>query len=662
MFTSLMRRLLWKPRTRLAPARTAGLRLERLEERDQPSAAFPSIDGTGNNLANTDWGSAGSNLIRLSPAAFGDGISTPAGANRPSARVISNAVSNQAEGTPTNDRMMSAFIYAWGQFIDHDIDLTTGADPSEYFPIAVPTGDPYFDPAGTGTQVIPLNRSNYDPDTGAAIGNPRQQVNDITSWIDASMIYGSDPETAAKLRTFEGGKMKTGEGNLLPTDDNGQVMAGDIRAAENPELTSLQVLFLREHNRLADEIAAENPSLADEEIYQEARRRVIAEIQAITYNEFLPALLGRNAPGAYRGYNANVNPGVATEFSTAAFRIGHTLVGEDIEFLDNEGNEIHDPLSLRDAFFNTGILEETGIDPILKYLASDRANEVDTKIIGDLRNFLFGPPGSGGLDLASLNIQRGRDHGLADYNTVRAAYGLPRVRRFEEITSDRGLQQALRQTYGNVNNIDLWVGGLAENHLPGSSVGPTLSRIIADQFRRLRDGDRFWYQSTFSGAERAELEQTSLADVIQRNTEVANLQNNVFFFHATISGTVFADVNGNGRRDPRERGIGGRVVELIADDGSVISRTVTNRDGMYRFTGLELGTYTVREVLPPGVTATTSPGEIAITRGMVVNEVLLGETLATRPRATSTMGASIAVSPVDEGLADVLGLGRRRRT
>src|SRR5262249_45647844 len=154
---------------------------------------------------------------------------------------------------------------------------------------------------------------------------------------------------------------------------------------------------------------------------------------AITFNEFLPALLGPAAPRFYAGYNAKVNPGIANEFSTAAFRVGHTLVGDDVEFLDNNGNEIRDELPMAQNFFNPGVVEETGIDPILKYLASDRAQEVDTHVVNSLRNFLFGPPGAGGLDLASLNIQRGRDHGLADYNTTRAAYGLPRVKSFADI-------------------------------------------------------------------------------------------------------------------------------------------------------------------------------------------------------------------------------------
>ena len=89
----------------------------------------------------------------------------------------------------------------------------------------------------------------------------------------------------------------------------------------------------------------------------------------------------------------------------------------------------------------------------------------DTMVIDELRNFLFGPPGAGGFDLASLNIQRGRDHGLADYNSVREAYGLPRAVGFEDVSLDPGVQERLAAAYGDVDAVDLWVGGLAEDAL-----------------------------------------------------------------------------------------------------------------------------------------------------------------------------------------------------
>ncbi len=450
-------------------------------------------------------GSTDEILVRIAPAEYGDLISTPAGADRLSARTISNTLADHVEDDVKNDRNLAALVYAWGQFIDHDLDLTVTATPTEKFNISVPTGDPEFDPNSTGTKVIGLSRSQYDTTTGTSAANPRQQLNTITSFLDGSMIYGSDATRAASLRAFSGGLLKTSSGNMLPlntaglandnathqTADNELFLAGDVRANENIELTALHTLFVREHNRLATQIAKANPQLTDEQIFQQARKLVIGEVQAITYNEFLPALLGSAAPGEYKGYDPKVNAAISNEFSTAAFRVGHTMLGNDIEFLANDESETHDAVALSDAFFNPNLLKEIGIDPVLKYLATDRAEEIDLQVVDSVRNFLFGPPGSVGLDLVSLNIQRGRDHGLADYNATRVKYGLPAVKSFADITSDTAVQAKLQQLYGIVENIDLWVGGLAEDHLPDSSVGPTFARIIGDQFERLRAGDRF---------------------------------------------------------------------------------------------------------------------------------------------------------------------------
>jgi peroxidase len=596
-----------------------------------------SVDGTGNNVANPTWGSDDTDLLRTAPAQYADGLSQPSGSNRPSARVISNTVSAQGNVDIPSDRSLSAFAYSWGQFIDHDIDLTPdGTDP---FNIQVPTGDPSFDPNSTGTQVIPLNRSQYDPATGTT--DPREQVNVITSFMDGSMIYGSDATTAAALRTFSGGLLKTSPGDLLPYNNStylgsttlnmandAQIVpedqlfaAGDVRANENIELTSLQTLFVREHNYWATQIAKANPKLNDEQIFQRARAIVIGEIQSITYNEWLPAVLGKNALTSYQGYDPSVNPSIANEFSTAAFRFGHSMLGDDVEFLDNNGLPVAPAVELSQAFFYPPLVSQNGIDPLLKYMASDPSSEIDTKVVDSVRNFLFGPPGSGGLDLASLNIQRGRDHGLADYNTVRAAYGLPKVKNFAQITSDPTLQAELKQLYGSVNNIDLWVGALAEDHVKGSSVGPTLMAIISDQFERLRDGDRFFYEREFSGKLLQQIDNTTLADVIERNSDITNLQANVFFFQASISGTVSTNSGGRmGGRQQQQTGVPGITVELIsAVDGSIVATTTTDRRGNYSFDvtdGLGTGKYQI-EILPPdGSNANTKISRVVtITRG-----------------------------------------------
>lgn len=583
--------------------------VEPLEDRVLFAVDVRSYDGTGNNLTNTTWGSAGADLLRTAPAEYGDGISTPAGSDRASARLISDLVAAQ-DGDIVNNRDLSAFIYAWGQFLDHDIDQTVSGTPNEALPVSVPTGDPWFDPSSTGTQTIPLTRSLFDSATGTSTSNPRQQINSITAFIDGSQIYGSDATRAMALRTLTGGHLKTSDGNLMPYNSAGLIndnplgapaaslfLAGDTRANENIELTAMQTLFVREHNRLADKLAAAHPTWNDEQIYQQARRLVIGELQAITYNEFLPALLGKALP-AYSGYKPNVNPGIANEFSTAAFRLGHSLLGDDVEFFDNTGQETHDPTALRDDFFNPQLVGETGIDPILKYLASDRAQELDNHVVDEVRNFLFGAPGQGGLDLASLNIQRGRDHGLADYNTTRVAYGLPAVTSFAQISSNPETQAALKQAYGNVNNIDLWVGGLAEDHVRGGSVGPLFSRILTDQFTRLRDGDRFWYQRDLTGADLQFVQGTKLSDIIRRNTTTTNLQDNVFFFHTTVTGVAFLDLNGDGRQGRGEMTLSGVKLELVDEDGNVLATTKSDKSGRYTFNEMELGTYQVRLTLP----------------------------------------------------------------
>ncbi len=347
---------------------------------------------------------------------------------------------------------------------------------------------------------------------------------------------------------------------------------------------------------------------------------MIAEIQSITYNQWLPALLGPEAMKAYRGYNPTVNPGISNEFSTAAFRFGHSLLGDDIEFLDNNGRPVKDAISLSDAFFNPSEMQDVSIDTLFKYLASDPASELDPMLVGSVRNFLFGPPGAGGFDLAALNIQRGRDHGLADYNDVRAAIGLPKVTSFSDITKNKDIQAKLQKLYGSVDKIDLWVGAIAEDHLPNSSAGPTISRIVADQFQRLRVGDRFYFENQFSGSLLTQLKNTTLTDILKRNTSLTNLQSNLFVFSASIEGTVFADINANGRREKGEKPLAGWTVELVSSDGEVVSSITTKADGRYRFdvqSGLRTDLYSVRIAKDPKGTALTNPWvkEVAITRG-----------------------------------------------
>ncbi|MFO0871087.1 MAG: peroxidase family protein, partial [Pirellulales bacterium] len=450
------------------------------------------------------------------------------------------------EGVPVEIAGFSSTTDATGHFV---IALPTMKTPTESFPIAIPADDPFLDPFHTGDQEIRFRRSRYDVTTGDSVVNPRQHPNLVSSFLDASMVYGATPERAAALRTLAGGRLKSSAGDLLPrndgatfpagtleNDNEGRVdpaqlfVSGDVRTNENVPLIALHTVLLREHNRLADEIAAAHPELSDEAIYQQARQLVGALIQQITYSEYLPLLLGPDALPAYSGYDPQVNPGESELFATAAFRVGHTQLFSEIQRLDADGLPLAGgSLTLREAFFTPQPIQQDGIEPYLRGLAASQAEQTDIQIIDDVRNFLFGPPGSGGMDLAAMNIQRGRDVGLPSYNQARVDFGLPPVTSFADITSDVAAQQALGSLYGSVDDIDVWVGGIAEDHAPDALVGPLFRAIIGDQFRRTRDGDRFWYENgQLTDAQLNFVRGTTLSGLIQRNTSITGLPDHVF--------------------------------------------------------------------------------------------------------------------------------------
>ena len=263
------------------------------------------IDGRGTNPDNPDFGATGSALLRLAEAGFADGIGEMV-TDRPDARVVSNIVVDQ-EGSEPNAAGASDFMWVWGQFLDHDLDLTRQGN-TEPANIPVPAGDPDFDPNGTGTVTLPFFRGTSFAGTGTDEDNPREFANTITGFIDASMVYGSDAARAASLRV-EGGKIIVDGENNLATDANGRILTGDVRAGENQALLSMHTVFAREHNRLVDELAERDPSLTADELYQAARTRVEAEVQAITYNEYLPMLVGRERAVRISGLRQLGEPG-----------------------------------------------------------------------------------------------------------------------------------------------------------------------------------------------------------------------------------------------------------------------------------------------------------------------------------------------------------------
>lgn len=530
-----------------------------------------SFDGSNNNEEHPNWGMSGEPLRRnRTKPNYKDGIGQLREAPNP--RKISNAVCTPQFPLPGPHPTLTSFMWAWGQFVDHEIDLSLEAekpddgnrksDPEEVN-ITVPADDAVLPGA-----IIPFRRSRIAEGTGVK-GAPRQQVNVLSAYIDASNVYGSSLDRAIALRALDGtGRLKMTKGKfgeLLPfntphiTNAMGPVrendakekffMAGDVRANEHNILTCMHTLFLREHNRICDELASDRSAqLAyeitalgrDEAIYQRARRYVTALEQVITFEEFLPAVLGASAIPAYRGYDSSVDASIATEFSTAAYRLGHDMLHSELVIACPCGGNTK-TLRLDQVFWKPEQISKMGIDGFLAGLALTRMEQINAQTIEDVRSNLFrvlNDPSHPGmlLDLAALNIQRGRDHGLPTYNQCRVDYGLKKIQNMKEllrIVKDESRFNRLKQAYGTkINDIDLWIGGLCEAPVKGAIVGPLFSAIIKEQFLRLRNGDRFWYEnqdvSGFTTKEIKKLKNTRLSDIIKRNTMITKIQENVF--------------------------------------------------------------------------------------------------------------------------------------
>ena len=574
-------------------------------------SSYRSIDGTYNNISVPQLGATHSPMRQATTVGFADGASTPGLVNNPNPRTISNRIFAQ-NGLVNDPLQLSDFTWVFGQFLDHDITLV-GDDHSDPVFINIPSGDQWFDPFFQGTAIIPMFRSLPYQDTGDSPNNPRVYGNEITHWIDGSNVYGSNNQRAFWLRTFNEGKLKTSAGDLLPyntttgelndpIDPNAPAMdnavgaeqylfvAGDARANENILLISLHTLFVREHNRICDEILAVTPGLSDEIVYQTARKKVGAILQSIVYNEWLPAM-GIHLEH-YTGYDPTVDPSISNVFSAAAFRMGHTLLNSNIMRIGNDGNVIPEGnVTLQEAFFRPSLIQQGGISPLFKGMGVQVEQNLDGKIVDDVRNFLFGPPGAGGLDLAAINIQRGRERGLSDFNTIREDFYLAPYNSFSDVNSDPNILYALEDLYDSVDDIDPWVGMLVEEHMPGALVGETIMQILTEQFRVLRDGDRFYFEDDplLTTQDIEEIKNTTLADIIKRNTDISLMQDNVFeaMPHDQICPAPgpYADLEVQIKTENGENIKGTQVV--VSSNGQTISSVNTLTNGVSTFDNLE---------------------------------------------------------------------------
>lgn len=481
--------------------------------------------GLCNNKRHPGWGVTNASLRRLSGGAdpaYADGVSAPSGGGRPSARDVSNAMCAEQNGSSDgNDWGHTELLTFFGQLLDHDVGHTpTGNSKSNLLfmeDLAIPVKKDdylYFKVRSSGTE-LPMTRSVYNRRslTGTEM-TVRTQPNRLTSYIDGSVLYGSDGYRWHCLREKRSGRLRLmGKDKLLPknrvshlglTVENSPTsgpeffVSGDPRANENAMLLAMHHVFAREHNRLADIIVRSRPEWDDTTVFESARSLVAAKLQQITYNEWLPCLLGSTQLPPYHGYKADVDATLSAFFTTAAFRLGHTLVNKEITRL-GPGNKPYDGgarVPLRRGLFNPAFFEETGTDPFIRGSANTLASKLDLAVVDGLRNFLFNDiPGEGGFDLVALNLQRARDHAIPDYNAARAAYGLPRKTSWASVTDDEDLARRMEDLYGpRLDDVDAFIGMLAEDPRPGSPVGELLGTALSTEFARLRDGDRFFYK------------------------------------------------------------------------------------------------------------------------------------------------------------------------
>lgn len=447
-----------------------------------------SLNGVNNNPFSPAVGSVNTRYLRIGSARYADGLSQMV--SGPNARAVSNRIFNDININVFSNRGVTQWGNVWGQFVDHNIGHRDEAGTAANIPFDA--ADPMESFRNT-LGVVPFNRSVAAPGTG--VSNARQQLNTENSFLDAEAVYGPSDSRLDWLRsgTVDGNPDNNAgtlllSNNYLPrADQRGNasqapimavdgrllatpgkaVVAGDVRANEQALLTSVQTLFAREHNRI---VAALPNSISQEDKFQLARAVVIAEIQYITYNEFLPAM-GVSLP-SYQGYDPDLNPSTAQEFATVGYR-AHSIIHGEMETTTNisrysqatldalaaqgvevepDGAEVDIAVPDNLLFFNPNIVEQIQLGPIMAGITGESGYRNDETIDNQLRSILFRIPTSanpdcldgptlpecfsGVVDLGAIDLQRGRDHGMPSYNQMRNAYGLSSKTSFTAITGE----------------------------------------------------------------------------------------------------------------------------------------------------------------------------------------------------------------------------------
>nr|AXN93676.1 dual oxidase [Scylla paramamosain] len=535
---------------------------------------FEGYDGWYNNLARPSLGAVDTPLLRLLPAAYSDGVYQLVN-HSTNPLTLSDQLMNGDNGNHSTGGRTAFQVFFGQQVVEEIVDAQGAGCPPEYHNIPIEEGHEYRRHP-PHMREMPFLRTRYDATTGLSPNNPRQQLNEITPYLDGGLVYGTSKAWADMLRTFPDGTLaprgqlawnqKLGQGfparnkewlpmaNPPPPTNHSQYVAqghtapvdrffklGNPRGSENPFLLTFGIMWFRWHNYIARYLANHHRAWSDEKVFNEARKWVIATYQAVVFYDWLPKYLRTN-PSEYKGYKVTTDPQISQVFQSAAMRFGHTLVPSGVH-LRTRSKEGCIPLSHRlsqgprhhldgvrtcNSFWRTPELfaDDSGnFERFLMGLSSQSSEREDNIVVEDLRGHVFGPLEFSRRDLMAINIQRGRDHGLPDYNTARQFFGLSRLhsldpKEFKRKTGaevDISVLKRLQKLYQNdPNKVDIWVGGLLETH--SSAPGDLFSRIILDQFERIREGDRFWFENNnnklFTPEEQERLRQTRIIDVL----------------------------------------------------------------------------------------------------------------------------------------------------
>ncbi|KAG0228061.1 hypothetical protein BGW41_003566 [Actinomortierella wolfii] len=401
-----------------------------------------------------------------------------------------------------------------------DLVDSSGSVPAN---IRLPADDAQYQSPNTpvlnGT--VPFNQTV--PTTGPGGQRTRVGVNMVTSFLDASFLYGSNSETVRRLREPQGCRMRVSKGKdgkdypPLQEQNSSRYDFGASTTRAQDALVSLFItIFIREHNNYCEKLKKLDTSLSDDDAFEQSRAYIIALFQHITYTEYLGMILGQTLqPAGPDSYKPEVTPGIDVFFATASFRYGHSELSDYYQIMDNNDQYLT-TLSMRDLR-DARLIETYGMETFARLCARQIQEEVDIYYSDETRNAVnsAGRP----FDLAQLDILRGRDHGIPFYNEARKLFGLPPKTSFAEMSSDPAIQKKLQDLYGSVDRIETIVGALLEQHGEASNLGDLFWRSIYQQFWNIRASDRFWYTrpGVLSPGVLAEVRRTTLRSLMMRH-------------------------------------------------------------------------------------------------------------------------------------------------